>query len=126
RAYKTTQWAHRWTTTNLSVFEAAHPITLPYYDNRMCQFVCSVPEAYLADRRLQIAHLKQDRALANITWQSQNPYNLNNFHRNKTPFNLPHRVLNKSKRQINTLIGRPYIQRNWELQFLGIENAKHL
>uniref|UniRef100_UPI0030DAFE72 asparagine synthase-related protein n=1 Tax=uncultured Xanthomarina sp. TaxID=1868331 RepID=UPI0030DAFE72 len=31
RAYKTSQWAHRWTTTNLSVFEAEHPITLPYY-----------------------------------------------------------------------------------------------
>jgi hypothetical protein len=122
RAFKTSQWAHRWTTTNLSVFETAHPITLPYYDNRMIEFICTIPEAYLADRRLQIAHLKQNKALANITWHEQKPYNLNNYHYNRVPYNLPYRVINKLKREFNAVIGKPYIQRNFELQFYGDMN----
>src|SRR5690606_29831817 len=119
RAYKTSQWAHRWTTTNLKVFEAAHPITLPYYDNRMCEFVCTTPEAYLADRRLQLAHLQQDKKLAQITWHAQKPYNLLNYQYNKAPYNLPYRIYNKLQREVTGLIGKPYIQRNWELQFVG-------
>lgn len=127
RAFKSSQWAHRWTTTNLCVFEAAHPITMPYYDDRMCKFICSIPEAYLADRRLQIAHLKQESVLANITWQEQRPFNLNNYEKyNKAPFNLPYRVSSKIKRMVKSKIGSPYIQRNWELQFLGDDNAKQL
>ncbi|WP_230401575.1 asparagine synthase-related protein [Hanstruepera ponticola] len=126
RAFKTTQWAHRWTTNNLSVFEAANPITLPYYDNRMSQFICTVPEAFLANRRLQIAHLKQDKALSNITWQAQRPYSINNFDYNKTPYNLPYRVMNKLQRSLQAATGKPYIQRNFELQFLGVENDKAL
>ena len=34
RAFKSMYWAPRWTSINLSVFEAAHPITLPYYDDQ--------------------------------------------------------------------------------------------
>ncbi len=126
RAFKTSQWAHRWTTTNLSVFEAAHPITLPYYDDRMCQFICTVPEEYLADRRLQIAHLKQHKALAAITWQAQRPFSINTYQYNKVPYNLPFRVMNKLQRELNGLVGRPYIQRNFELQFLGGNNQQQL
>ncbi|TDU34411.1 asparagine synthase [Gelidibacter sediminis] len=126
RAYKTSQWAHRWTTTNLSVFEAAHSITLPYYDNRMCEFICGIPEAYLADRRMQIAHLKQDNRLADITWHAQNPFNLNNYQYNKVPYNLPYRIYNRVQREWNHLLGKPYIQRNWELQFLGEDNEYEL
>ena len=126
RAFKTSQWAHRWTTTNLSIFEAAHPITLPYYDDRMCQFICTVPEEYLADRRLQLAHLKQDKALSNITWHEQKPFNLNNYNYNKLPYNLPYRVISKLNRIVNGLVGNPYIQRNFELQFLGNDNDEHL
>ena len=126
RAFKTSQWAHRWTTTNLSIFEAVHPITLPYYDNRMCEFICTVPEEFLADRRLQLAHLKQDKVLSNITWQDQNPFNINNYQYNKLPYNLPFRVVSKLKRTLNGLIGNPYIQRNFELQFLGEKNDREL
>jgi hypothetical protein len=126
RAFKTSQWAHRWTTANLSVFEAAHPITLPYYDNRMLEFICTIPEAYLVDRRLQIAHLKQDKLLSNITWHEQKPFNINNYQYNKVPFNLPYRVLSKLRREFNAIIGNPYIQRNFELQFYGESNDKHL
>ncbi|GAA3784292.1 hypothetical protein GCM10022271_15830 [Corallibacter vietnamensis] len=126
RAYKTSQWAHRWTTTNLSVFEAANPMTLPYYDNRMCEFVCKTPESYLADRRLQIAHINQDKALANITWQAQKPFSVANYAYNKTPYNIPYRIVNKLQRTIKNVQGKPYIQRNWELQFLGDSNAEKL
>ncbi|WP_299226431.1 asparagine synthase-related protein [uncultured Psychroserpens sp.] len=126
RAFKTSQWAHRWTSTNLSVFEKANPITLPYYDNRMCEFICNVPEAFLADRKLQIAHIKQDKALSNITWQARKPFNINNYERNKPPYNLPYRISNKMKRTLNELRGKHYVQRNWELQFVGDENDKQL
>ena len=126
RAFKTSQWAHRWTTTNLSVFEAAHPITLPYYDDRMCQFICTVPEAFLADRRLQIAHLKQNKVLSNITWHAQKPFNINTYTNNKMPYNLPYRIGSKLQRTFNGLIGKPYIQRNFELQFLGDSNKEQL
>ena len=126
RAFKTSQWAHRWTTTNLCIFESAHPISLPYYDDRMIEFICTIPEAYLADRRLQIAHLKQNKALSNITWHEQKPFSINSYHYNKSPYNLPYRVFNKLKREFNAAIGNPYIQRNFELQFLGSENDSQL
>jgi hypothetical protein len=127
RAFKSMYWAPRWTTANLSIFESAQPITLPYYDNKMCEFICTIPEAYLANRKLQIAYIKKRNiALSNITWQEQKPFNLNNYHYNKLPYNLPYRGINKIGRTIKNAIGKPYVQRNWELQFLGKENAKKL
>lgn len=127
RAFKSLYWAPRWTSVNLAVFEAAHPITLPYYDNKMCEFICTLPEEYLADRKLQIAYIKQQHpALARITWQDHRPFNLYTFQKNKSPNNLPYRIGNKLKREFKHTIGKPYIQRNWELQFLGMENDIHL
>ncbi|PVW16464.1 asparagine synthase-related protein [Marixanthomonas spongiae] len=127
RAFKSLYWAPRWTSVNLSVFEEAHPIHLPYYDNRMCAFICTLPEEYLADRKLQIAYIKQrSPKLAKIMWQAQKPYNLNNYHKNKAPGNLPYRISNKLQREGNALLGKKYIQRNWELQFLGMENDEQL
>ncbi|MAO50402.1 MAG: asparagine synthase [Pusillimonas sp.] len=127
RAFKSMYWAPRWTSVNLSVFEVAHPINLPYYDDRMCKFICTVPEEYLADRKLQIAYIKQQNpALAKITWQDHRPYNLYTFERNKSPHNLPYRIGNKLKREVRGKMGKPYIQRNWELQFLGMENDEKL
>jgi len=127
RAFKSMYWAPRWTSTNLSIFSEKHPITLPYYDNRMCQFICTVPEEYLADRKLQIAYIKKRNPLvAKITWQDQKPFHLYNYHKNKSPYSLPYRIGNKIKRELKNRFGKPYIQRNWELQFLGKENDKHL
>ncbi len=127
RAFKSLYWAPRWTSVNLSVFEAAHPISLPYYDDRMCEFICTVPEEYLADRKLQIAYIKQQNpALAKITWQDHKPFNLYTFEKNISPNNLPYRIGNKLKRELKSKMGKPYIQRNWELQFLGMENDEKL
>src|SRR5690606_6576637 len=127
RAFKSLYWAPRWTSVNLSVFEAVHPISLPYYDDRMCEFICTVPEEYLADRKLQIAYIKQQNpALAKITWQDHRPFNLYTFEKNKSPNNLPYRIGSKLKREVRNKMGKPYIQRNWELQFLGMENDEKL
>lgn len=126
RAFKSMYWAPRWTSINLSVFQKANPISMPYYDDRMCEFICTIPAEYLADRKLQIAYLKQNTALANITWQAQRPFNLNNFQNNRPPFNLPYKAYNKLKQKSYNLRGKKLIQRNWELQFVGMDNDEQL
>lgn len=127
RAFKSMSWAPRWTSVSLSIFEAAHPSELPYYDQRMCEFICTVPEEYLSDRLLQIEYIKQQSPqLAKITWEAQRPYNLFDYHNNISPRNLPYRIVNKIKRTVNEKMGKPLIQRNWELQFLGMENDEKL
>lgn len=124
RAFKSMYWAPRWTSVNLSVFEAVRPITLPYYDNRMCEFICSVPEKHLAGRQIQIEYIKMRMPeLARIPWEAQRPFNLYNYSFNKIPWNLPYRIINKLKRTLNPGL---FIQRNWELQFLGKENDEQL
>ncbi|REE81987.1 asparagine synthase [Lutibacter oceani] len=127
RAFKTQYSVVSWSSNNLAVFEKVLPITLPYYDNRMCEFICTIPEEYLANRQLQIAYIQQKAPdLAKITWQGNKPFNLTNFHLNKVPYNLPYRVTNKLKRELNSLLGKPFVSRNWELQFVGKENDKQL
>lgn len=124
RAFKSVYWAPRWTSVNLSVFESQKPIAVPYYDNRLCEFICSVPEAHLAQRQIQIEYIKmRNPALAKIAWQSQKPFNLYNYHWNRTPFNVPYKIVDKAQRMLST---QKFVQRNWELQFLGTENEKHL
>ncbi len=123
RAFKSMYWAPRWTAVNLAVFQEKQPITVPYFDDRMCEFICTLPEEYLADRKLQIEYIKQQNPeVAKIIWQSNKPFNLYNYDKNKSPKNLPYRMVNKLQRETKTLLGKPYIQRNWELQFLGNEN----
>ena len=127
RAFKSLYWAPRWTSVNLQVFSAVRPLVLPYYHDDICRFICTVPERWLADRQIQIEYLKMRAPeLARIPWQDHRPFNLYNYHWNKPPWNLPYRVLNKSKSIIQQWIGQPLIQRNWELQFLGEENDRHL
>jgi len=127
RAYYSSTRAVRWTNLGFAIFEATNPIEAPYYDNRMAEFICSIPEEYLADRKIQIAYLKnQSPEVAKITWQAQKPYNLYNYHKNKSPHNLPYRIVDKAKLVVNEKLGKLFIQRNWELQFLGMENDEKL
>ena len=127
RAFKSLYWAPRWTSVSLRFFEAAHPINLPYYDDRMCRFICEIPEAYLADRKLQIEYIKKRNSkLANIEWQDHMPFNLYNYKESHRVKSLSYRVKNKLKRELKALVGKKYIQRNWELQFLGNANASKL
>lgn len=124
RAFKSLYWAPRWTSTNLSVFETAKPISLPYYDDRMCAFICTIPEKYLAGRQIQIEYLKlRMPALAKITWQEKRPFNLYTYKYNTFPYNFPFRVLDKLKRTVSS---KKIIQRNWELQFVGKNNEQEL
>jgi hypothetical protein len=127
RAFKSLYWAPRWTSTNLQVFAAASPIALPYYHDEMCQFICTVPERWLAGRQIQIEYIKmKGPGLARIPWQAHRPFNLYHYHWNKTPWNLPFRIWDKAGRMVNQTFGKPLIQRNWELQFVGGENEKKL
>ncbi len=124
RAFKSLYWASRWTGSNLSFFEKAKPITLPYYDERMCQFICTVPEKYLAKRQIQIAYLKKrNPELAKITWQEQRPFNLYNYKWNHFPWNFPYRVSQKIKKDF---IVKNKVRNNYENQFLGKENDVEL
>lgn len=127
RAFKSLYWAPRWTSINLAVFENEKPIELPYYDDRMCQFICTIPEGLLANRQIQIEYIKRHNPkVAKIVWQDKRPFNLYNYHWHKLPYNLPYRVVTKLQRVINGVFNAPHVQRNWELQFLGNENQDKL
>ena len=127
RAFKSLYWAPRWTSVNLSIFENIAPITLPYYDDRMCEFICSVPEKYLINRQIQIEYIKNtNKEIASIVWQDKRPFNLFNYHLHKFPFNFPYRVKSKLQREFSKLKNKKFIQRNWELQFLGENNSAKL
>ncbi len=128
RAFKSLYWAHRWTTVNLAVFAAARPVALPYYEDEMCRFICTVPERWLAGRQIQIEYLKMVAPeLARIPWQDHRPFNLYTWRWNRVPWNLPWRIFDKGRRLWREKVkGQPLIQRNWELQFLGEENDRRL
>jgi len=127
RAFKSLYWAPRWTSINLAVFESVQPITLPYYDDRMCEFICSVPENLLANRQIQIEYIKKrNSSVAKIEWQDARPFNLYTYRFNKLPYTIPYRLITKLQRVVKSMLGEKHTQRNWEIQFLGKENNREL
>lgn len=128
RAFKSLYWATRWTSTNLTFFEKSNPLALPYYDDRMCRFIMTIPEKHLAGRQIQIEYIKRyGPKLAEIAWQDVAPYNLYNTHKFLTSHHLPYRVFKKLGRLWKEkVLGQPLVQRNWEIQFLGEENQRQL
>jgi hypothetical protein len=95
------------------MFQTAVLPRLTFYDNRLVDFFCTVPSAFVAGRRLQIDYLKRVAPdLARITWQpyQANLYQYQHFH----TWLLPARIWRKAKR---LLTRRQVIQRNWEVQF---------
>ena len=127
RAFKSMYWAPRWTSINLSIFARNKEISLPYYDDFMCKFICEIPESLLSNRQIQIEYIKQNNpALAKIVWQDAKPFNLFNHHLSKTYFVLPYKIVGKLKRDFNKLLGKKFVQRNWELQFMGEKNKEAL
>ena len=127
RAFKSMYWAPRWTSINLSVFARNKEIYLPYYDDRMCQFICEVPESLLNDRQIQIEYIKRTNpSVAKIVWQDTKPFNLFNHHLAKTHLRLPFRVVDKLKREFENFQGKKFVQRNWELQFLEADDKGKL
>ena len=128
RAYKSMYSVGRWTMPNLAFFYHFRPVSLPFFDDRMCRFICTVPEKHLAGRRIQIEYLKRyGPKFATIPWQDKEPYNLYNLHKHRTLAHLPWRIVNKAKEVINErVLGKGLVQRNWEIQFLGPKNSQHL
>ena len=107
RAFKSMYWAPRWTSINLSVFARNKKIYLPYYDDRMCQFICEVPESLLNDRQIQIEYIKSNNSsVAKIVWQDAKPFNLFNHHLAKTHLRLPFRIVDKLKREFENFQGK--------------------
>lgn len=128
RAFKSLYYVPRWSCINLAVFSKYHPLVLPYFDDRMCEFVCTVPEKYLADRQIQIEYIKRKAPeLAAIPWQSYDPCNLFNY-KDYNKFRYQAKVMvDKVKRKTSELLsGKVITSRNWEIQYLGKENDAHL
>lgn len=124
RAFKSWTHVYRWTSTNLELFKDFGLNLIPYLDNRMIEFVCTLPEKWLAGRRIQIEYLKRrSPALARIPWQSHEPFNLYSYGLDRFPLNVPYRAFRKAG---NLLGGGRRTTRNWEIQFLGRENESHL
>lgn len=122
RAFKSIHWAPRWTSTNLQIFSNSNENILPYYDDRMCDFICNIPEDLLNSRQIQIEYLKRyTPELAKIRWQTYD-LDLYSYRRFYHWSNIPKRAVNK----IRSKLSKPKILRNWELQFLGNANEKNL
>ena len=127
RAFKSMHWAKRWANPGLGVFSSRGAMCLPYYNEEICNFICTIPEKYLSNRMIQIEYIKQKApALAKIPWQV---YDLDLFsYKNFNSVYLPRRVSRYIKRMVNEKIlnAEPLIERNWELQFLGSKNESKL
>lgn len=128
RAFKSMYWAPRWTSANMNVFSDFHPVYLPYYSNEMCEFICRIPENLLSGRKIQIEYIKlKNPALAEIPWQTFDPYNLYNYMKYDYASNIPARAFNKLKRVFKEkVLSEKRVTRNWELQFTGEDNDRKL
>lgn len=128
RAFKSGYWAPRWTSANMKIFSELHPVYLPYYDNEMCRFICTIPEHLLAGRQIQIEYIKmKNPELAKVPWQTYDPLNLYNYKEFDRISRLPLRAFNKAKRIFReNILKKKLTLRNWEIQFKGEENQKHL
>ena len=127
KAIKTEYYVKNWTNTNLQIFNHFIPTFAPYHDQRICDFICSIPEDYLKNRKIQIAYIKQKSpSLAKIPWQAYD-LNLYQYKLFKTLY-FPRRVFRLLKRNIkHEIFKKPKpIIRNWELQFLNEKNKKYL
>lgn len=128
RAFKSIYWAPRWTSANMVIFGNYHPLVLPYYDDEMCKFICTIPEHLLSGRQIQINYIKlRNPKLAKIPWQIYHPLNLYNYKSFQSKGMLPLRALRKGRRIIKEkLTQRITTRRNWEIQFIGGENNMKL
>ncbi len=124
RAFKSLHWASRWTNSNMHIFETISPIFVPYFEDELCRFITTVPEKWLNDRQIQIEYLKSHAPeLARIHWQKYPGRNLFNYPTFHAWWFKPVRLAKKIARKFSN---GALIQRNWELQFLGVENEKQL
>ena len=127
RAFKVMNYVKRWTNVNIKVFTNYSKIYAPYHENKICEFVCTLPEYYLSNRKIQIEYIKKRAPeLARIPWQD---YDLDLYkYKYFNSIFFPRRMMRYAKRIIKeNILGKPkIIERNWELQFLGKENKNAL
>jgi len=124
RAFKSLHWAPRWNLVNIEYFRYVHSVEMPYYDDKLCKFICSIPEEYLSSRKIQIEYIKRcSPTLARKTWQEHRPFNLFNYQFDRFPLNLPYRFYDKIRRILKY---KKHISMNWELQFSGKDNDHYL
>lgn len=124
RAFKITTYFNRFSCTNIGIFRQFGENTLPYCDDRLVKFICTVPEKWLDARLIQIEYLKRrSRELASVTWQDHRPFNLYNYQYDRPPLNYPYRAYRKL---VRLMTKEDTVRRNWELQFLGADNAPRL
>jgi hypothetical protein len=129
RAFKSSYYVPRGSSINISIFRELGELVLPYCENEMCKFICTVPERYLKGRKIQIEYIKKHcPEAAYIPWQKYYPLNLYQYQRYNHPVYYPMRAARKLKRIIfNKISNSPeLLTRNWELQFLGDYNFFHL
>ncbi|MEQ8361385.1 MAG: asparagine synthase-related protein [Cyclobacteriaceae bacterium] len=127
RAFKTEYYVGRWTATNLELFQQQQNISLPFFDDEMCKFICTISESHLASRKLEIEYLKRSApAMASIPWQKYYPCNLYDYERFNTFPVKVQRAFIKGNRLVKEAFGKRGDTRNWELQFLGEDNDRQL
>ncbi|MCW5912355.1 MAG: hypothetical protein KIT62_14890 [Cyclobacteriaceae bacterium] len=128
RAFKTEYYVARWTAVNLEIFKRQLPVSLPFFHDGMCRFICTIPEQHLAGRKLEIEYLKQKFPLvAAIPWQKYFPCNLYNYSGFNSLTIKTKRGLIKAGREFKKhILGMRSDTRNWELQFLGKSNDELL
>ncbi len=115
KAFKTEQWSFRWTLASLRTFLPGAFVRLPFYDDRMVDFCCTLPSRQVKGRRLQIDYLKRfHRDLAWITWDVTDSSLY--FRQYYDTWLLPKRAWKKLRRMAS---GRRHVGRNWEVQFLN-------
>ncbi len=127
QAFKSLHWATRWANPNLKIFSKYFKLFTPYYEDEICNLICTLPDEYLMDRRIQINYIKnKSKMLSKIPWQ---PYDLDLYkYQYFNNIYFPRRLYRYFKRgfQGKILNYLPIIERNWELQFLGKLNEKNL
>ena len=115
KAFKTDGWSFRWTSVGVRAFALGAFPRLPFYDSAMAEFFCTLPRAYVRDRRLQVEWLKRRAPdLARITWQAHDA-DLHTY-RFANSLLLPKRALKKAWRLAT---GARVVERNWEVQLLS-------
>jgi len=115
KVFKMEQYCFRFTATGFRMYQPGAFPRLPFYDNRIIDFISTIPSSQTKNRKIQIELLKRYYPdLAKIKWQKYdaNLYQYQHF----DTWLLPGRFLKKATRKI---LKQEVIQRNWEVQFLN-------
>jgi len=115
KVFKMEQYCFRFTATGFRMYQPGSFPRLPFYDNRIIDFISTIPSKQLKNRKIQIELLKLYYPdLAKIKWQKYDA-NLYQYQYFNT-WLLPRRFLKKAAREA---LNPKVIQRNWEVQFLN-------